>query len=1249
MKFLPSEKLTENVHGYIIFNLNSEVDRDALQKVFGQFGNLVEIQIRKDDEIKAAVIYSSQPSDQLFTQSIYIHGRLISVRPLSMAEYIRGCSQPVHADKLSLGGLNSPQVFIEEWSTDQYVLFDLNLNENYMDIFFAHIDAYYRVRIVYDNELKNSLMLQRYHNITSLTISGKYPAYFWRSKVPVQRIENLNLYYLSKWERITEIPMDDFSRDMIRHKTTTNPKWKKEPVTPDGQFPEYLMKLNMWTVYRLEFQIPFSHSSNHLGEHCLTHEMLERKLSLAAGVSIGGDQHHAEILVRPPSKTPQVDAQIASIPSFNVRYMLEHAFNLKILRAYNVSTDFFEKMRQFPPQVSCMFLSILSAPQQRIYNVDAAIAQAYRLCKAQIGFQQPLPDGYVLLRRVIVTPTSIYPLQPTVERMTHLQRQFQQHADRFLKVYFTDEDLCPLIPYETHNHNEAMPTVESRNSKIYERIYTVLRRGLRIANRFYEFLGSSLTDTQSHSCWFFAPLEECNRNDILRQMGDFSEIQTVAKYVSCTGQSHQPALLNLVIDLSEIEEIDDFIRNDCNFSKECGKMSPEIAREISKRLDMNCTPSVVKFNLCGAKGILMLSNYLKKRKIQLRSSQIQFKSEDTTLEVIKVSKPNKLFLNNRFITILSSMGIRNYVFDDLLDEGMAFVEKHMNVEGKDHLNLMIEHYSNGGFHSFEQIIKEGDFTARCDPFITNLVRSFQNQLLKGWKEDTRLYVHKGVRVFAIMDETNTLAKGEVFLQITRNRYGTVLSRHVIQGPCVVFRENSCFPSDVRVVHAVDYKELRHYVNVLVYSVYDLCDLPSICSNDAPDDDNFNIIWDKRLIPPKVHLTDHRNYTTVVSPKSLKKISFTEAAKFFTTYISKDVSPILKEAYIALADWHKEGIFNGACIHLSQQINRALDFVKTGVYASLSDESRQFLYPDFMKQSDLNSYTSDKPVGRIYRKVKEYQYQSLASGQCVYDPRLYVDDMYRYIKDARKTKAKYDHSLRLLLAQFSVETEIEFITGHIILWPKYLPENEKDVYCTRIRSAFLNFRKYWKDVFESELNLTYDKKLENQREAKAAAWYYVTYHPSEYTKTTTAIYPSSASHYLSFPWVVDKEIAHIAMKNSKRPILPEHSRPIPPEKIEQHIDSVALVLDDDEDEDSSSEEEEEEEEEDEEGNEGLKQRFEANNSKQACSSSPSLFITRQESIDSDSSSHPSSSPSEDDIDDEPAIVNIKLADLSFSDL
>jgi len=112
--------------------------------------------------------------------------------------------------------------------------------------------------------------------------------------------------------------------------------------------------------------------------------------------------------------------------------------------------------------------------------------------------------------------------------MTHLQYHFKEHTDRFLYLQFTDEDLSLVAPQEDEE--------TSQNAKLFDRIYNILRRGLRIAGRTYKFLGTSMQDLRAHGCWFFASTPQVSRSQIMAWLGDFSEIKFISTFINCSGQ-----------------------------------------------------------------------------------------------------------------------------------------------------------------------------------------------------------------------------------------------------------------------------------------------------------------------------------------------------------------------------------------------------------------------------------------------------------------------------------------------------------------------------------------------------------------------------------------------------------------------------------------------------------------------------------------------------------------------------------------
>jgi hypothetical protein len=72
--------------------------------------------------------------------------------------------------------------------------------------------------------------------------------------------------------------------------------------------------------------------------------------------------------------------------------------------------------------------------------------------------------------------------------------------------------------------------INGNMTKLYQRIKAILRQGILVCDRHYEFLAFSSSQLREHSCWMFAPLNpEVNADKIRQWIGDFRSIRPVAK------------------------------------------------------------------------------------------------------------------------------------------------------------------------------------------------------------------------------------------------------------------------------------------------------------------------------------------------------------------------------------------------------------------------------------------------------------------------------------------------------------------------------------------------------------------------------------------------------------------------------------------------------------------------------------------------------------------------------------------------
>ncbi|PKY55172.1 hypothetical protein RhiirA4_503510 [Rhizophagus irregularis] len=113
-----------------------------------------------------------------------------------------------------------------------------------------------------------------------------------------------------------------------------------------------------------------------------------------------------------------------------------------------------------------------------------------------------------------------------------------------------------------------------------------------------------------------------------------------------------------------------------------------------------------------------------------------------------------------------------------------------------------------------------------------------------------------------------------------------------------------------------------------------------------------------------------------------------------------------------------------------KVKAHFDFPNTDAPPVFSPELRAREFPGFMEESDKKSYESQKVLSILYRSINVSEEHAPQTNLNV-DQRLYVDGYEEFLDDARKLKREYDASIRGLMNQFRIMTEIEVISGYIV--------------------------------------------------------------------------------------------------------------------------------------------------------------------------------------------------------------------------
>ncbi|KAJ9135706.1 hypothetical protein P3X46_032858 [Hevea brasiliensis] len=735
-----------------------------------------------------------------------------------------------------------------------------------------------------------------------------------------------------------------------------------------------------------------------------------------------------------------------------------------------------------------------------------------------------LDDGLVYVHRVQITPAKVYFCGPEVNLSNRVLRNYPDDIKNFLRVSFVDEDLDRL--YSTNLSPRTSSVNEERRTKIYERILSILRNGIVIGEKKFEFLGFSQSQLRENSVWMFASRPGLTAEDIRKWMGDFREIKNVAKYAARLGQSFSSSRETFNVYRHEIEIIPDIEVNSDGinyvFSDGIGKISSELAHSIAQKLGFrNYTPSAFQIRYGGYKGVVAVDPTSPK-KLSLRKSMSKYKSNNTSLDVLGWSKYQGCFLNREVITLLSTLGVRDRVFESKQEEAVAQLDAILTdpLQAQEALEMMAPGENTN-------ILKEMllcGYKPSTEPFLSMMLRTFRAAKLFDLRTKTRIFLPKGRAMMGCLDETGTLEYGQVFVQYScaRNRQffscnETHEQNQILQGKVVVAKNPCLHPGDVGVLKAVDVPALHHMVDCIVFPQKGKRPHTNECSGSDLDGDVYFVCWDPDLIPPRWY--PPTDYTAAKSMILDHDVTIEEVQEYFADYILNDSLGIICHAHIVFADKEPFRAMSKECIELAKLSSIAVDFPKTGVPAKIPPHLRVKEYPDFMEKPDKPKYESQRVIGKLFRAVKDIapstspvrSFTWEVARQC-YDPDMEVDGYMNYIDDAFYYKSQYDNKLGNMMDYYGIKTEAEIISGWIIkTWKSFDKKRDFDAIMFSVRSL-RNQAKAWFNETESD-----------DLYAKASAWYHVTYHPNYWGRCNEGL---DRDHFLSFPWCIHDKLIEI---------------------------------------------------------------------------------------------------------------------------
>lgn len=305
-------------------------------------------------------------------------------------------------------------------------------------------------------------------------------------------------------------------------------------------------------------------------------------------------------------------------------------------------------------------------------NINEPLAAADELSRTS---KRTKHDHLALTYKATVTPTGLVLRGPEWGVSNRVLRRYSKHTECFMRVFFADEDGLSVF----HDPRASQDDV-------YGRFRTVLRDGISIAGRTFEFLGFSHASLRYHAAWFMAPFEEndvvIRAKDVISALGDFSHIHCSAKCAARIGQAFSDTVhsIHVPLDAYVVETRDDVIRNGRTFSDGCGTISEALLQRVWRSLPpdgRNRKPTVLQIRYRGAKGVVSLDNALLGEQLHIRKSMTKYVAREgwRDLELCGAAyRPLTMYLNHQFIKILEDLRVPLRNFYAVQDEALKTLE-----------------------------------------------------------------------------------------------------------------------------------------------------------------------------------------------------------------------------------------------------------------------------------------------------------------------------------------------------------------------------------------------------------------------------------------------------------------------------------------------------------------------------------------------------------------------------------------------
>ena len=491
------------------------------------------------------------------------------------------------------------------------------------------------------------------------------------------------------------------------------------------------------------------------------------------------------------------------------------------------------------------------------YNSDVSFSE-------NTSWEARLADGHVMMDRIVLTPSRIFPDESLPVKSNRLLREFSKKY-HFVYASFRDEQGQRI--YDEHVFRK--------------RFMVMVKHGFRMCGKQYMYLFSSASQLREAMGVFVAG----SQADVAMIRG------TLIPDLSTCGKGPAKILSRLGLfctaDYDQTQLQNDSVEFDYpDLKTPSGELLTDgsgfILSSFLESLDIHNT-SIIQVRVHGCKGTLLSMPRLGStgdKKIIFRNSMKKCESPHNTLCIVKEGGYNQLRLNREIINLLCSFQGEgkaggdwspHQALVDLVDDAL-----------KGSVEILLN--SSAAQRTLAKFLPDG-MTAKLiscgvnlltEPLWLSLLRRIYDQETFTLRTKTHIPLKQGCLLMGAPDPLGLLKDGQIFARIRRLPTSGCEDDdsferdsdgyEVITGTVIIYRNPCLDPGDVRILEAVDLPELYYWRNVVLLPAAESCQrsIAAECSGGDTDGDQFAIIWDKRLIPPKHREFKPVNYADVLT-------------------------------------------------------------------------------------------------------------------------------------------------------------------------------------------------------------------------------------------------------------------------------------------------------------------------------------------------------------------------------------------------